>query len=156
MLDSSRLSRRRAGARTALRFGLAALYLGIGLVHLARPEILLPIVPDWVPQPRAVILITGLCEIAGGIGLLTTRWRRSAGIMLALYAVCVLPANIRHALDGIVLPGLPTSWWYHGPRLAFQPVLVWAALYAGGSVDWPFGRAGPASAEGGDHHGDDD
>ena len=140
MVDSSRPSRLRDGLRSALRFGLAAIYVGIGLVHLARPEILLLIVPDWVPQPRAVILVTGFCEIAGGLGLLTARWRGSAGLMLALYAVCVLPANIKHAVDGIVLPGLPTSWWYHGPRLAFQPVLVWAALYAGCILDWPFGR----------------
>jgi uncharacterized membrane protein len=58
--------------------------------------------------------------------------------MLALYAVCVFPANIKHALDGIAVPGLPSSWLYHGPRLAFQPVLVWMALYAGGATSWPF------------------
>ncbi len=28
------------------------------------------------------------------------------------------------------LPYIASSWLYHGPRLAFQPVLVWWALYA--------------------------
>jgi hypothetical protein len=46
------------------------------------------------------------------------------GVMLALYAVCVFPANIKHAIDSVQLPQLPTSWWYHAPRLALQPVLV--------------------------------
>jgi hypothetical protein len=30
------------------------------------------------------------------------------------------------------------SWLYHGPRLAFQPVLMWWALFCAGVIDWPF------------------
>ena len=43
--------------------------------------------------------------------------RRLAGVMLALYAVGVFPANIKHAIEGVDLPPAPNSWWYHGPRL---------------------------------------
>jgi uncharacterized membrane protein len=128
--------------RTWLRRGLALLYGGIGLVHLAAPDKLMPIMPDFVPEPRLVIALTGLCEIAGALGLLTHRLRAAAGVGLALYAVCVYPANLKHAFAGIAVPGLPDTWWYHGPRLAFQPVLVWAALYAGGLLDWPLRRPG--------------
>ena len=45
----------------------------------------------------------------------------------AAYALCVWPANFKHALDGIDLPYIGSSWLYHGPRLAFQPVLIWWA-----------------------------
>jgi uncharacterized membrane protein len=55
-----------------------------------------------------------------------------AGLMLAIYAVCVFPANIRHAFSGVDIAGWPLGWWYHGPRLALQPVLVWWGLWAGG------------------------
>jgi uncharacterized membrane protein len=68
--------------------------------------------------------------------------RKLAGIMLALYAVCVFPANIKHALYDIQVPGLPSSWWYHAPRLLMQPVLVWWALFCSGAIDWPRRRAG--------------
>jgi uncharacterized membrane protein len=91
-------------------------------VHLVAPDGFLPIVPDWVPRPRETVLVTGLCEIAGSIALLTRRLRRFAGVMLALYAVCVFPTNIKHAVDGIHVPPVPDGWWYHGPRLALQPV----------------------------------
>ena len=57
---------------------------------------------------------------------------------MALYAVAVFPANLHHAFNNVIVPGLPSSWWYHAPRLAFQPVFVWWALYVGGVVDWPF------------------
>jgi len=127
--------------RTVLRWVLAIVFVVVGVVHLTQPEILLPIVPNWVPAPRLSILVTGACEIAGGLALLTHRLRRLAGIMLALYAVCVYPANIKHAFDNIPLGGNHLSWWYHGPRLAFQPVIVWWALFCGEVVTWPFSQS---------------
>jgi uncharacterized membrane protein len=123
--------------RRRLRYGLAAIYAFIGVVHLAATDTMLPLMPDWVPEPRLVIQATGLCEIAGAAGLLTRPSRRAAAIGLALYAVCVYPANLKHAFAHVPIDGIPDSWWYHGPRLAFQPVFVWAALWAGGLVDWP-------------------
>ena len=126
--------------RCVMRLLLAAFYVAAGVVHFAAPDAFLPIMPDWVPAPRAVVLATGLCEIAGALALLTPRLRRAAGILLALYAICVFPANIKHAFDGVVVPGLPSSWWYHGPRLAMQPVLVWWALYCGGVLGAPSRR----------------
>jgi uncharacterized membrane protein len=122
---------------TTMRLLMAAFYLAAGVVHVARPDGFMPIVPDWVPFPRQTILATGVCEIAGAVGLLTPRWQELAGIMLALYAVGVWPANFKHAFEHIVVPPIPDSWWYHAPRLAFQPVLVWWALYCSGVVKWP-------------------
>jgi hypothetical protein len=52
----------------------------------------------------------------------------------------VFPANIKHAVDGVVVSGTALGWGYHGPRLLAQPVIVWWALWAGGITDWPFGR----------------
>ena len=124
--------------RTGLRLVLAVLYVAVGVAHLRSTHGFLPIMPAWVPHPLEVILFTGVCEIAGGLGLLVPPLRKAAGVMLALYAVCVFPANLHHALDHVVAPGLPSSWWYHGPRLAFQPVFVWWALFAGGVIEWPF------------------
>lgn len=125
-------------ARLVFQVLLAAIYLGFGALHLEAADKFLPIVPPFVPYPRAVVLLTGGCEIAGGLGLLAPQTRRLAGVMLAIYAVCVWPANIYQALWHVHAPPLPDSWWYHGPRLAFQPVLVWLALFAGGAVTWPF------------------
>jgi uncharacterized membrane protein len=127
-------------ARPILRYLLAAIYLAAGIGHLCLPEKFLLIVPAWVPAPATVIFITGWCEIAGAIALLTARWRRTAGIMLALYAVCVFPANIKQAIEGIPVGPIPDSWWYHAPRLAFQPVLVWWALFCSDVTGWPTRR----------------
>lgn len=125
--------------RTGFRYLLALLYLVAGIVHLRSPGGFVAITPGWVPFPLEVVYFTGVCEIAGAIGLMTNRFRYAAGVGLALYALCVFPANINHALNNIAMGGKTMSWWYHGPRLAFQPVFIWWALWVGGVTNWPFG-----------------
>ena len=124
--------------RTGFRWLLAAFSFLAGIAHLRSPVGFLTITPDWVPLPEAVVAFTGVAEIAGAIGLLVPRIRRAAAIGLAAYAVCVYPANINHAINNLAIGGETMSWLYHGPRLAFQPVFVWLALWVGQVIDWPF------------------
>ena len=124
--------------RSILIAVLAVAYFGFGWVHLLDAAALMPLMPPWVPYPRAVILFTGVCEVAGALALIVPPTRRLAAVMLALYAICVWPANLHHVLTGAHVGGIPDSWWYHGPRLAFQPVLIWAPLWAAGITAWPF------------------
>ncbi|MEZ5708280.1 MAG: DoxX family protein [Blastomonas sp.] len=126
--------------RAAFRLLLALIYFIAGVIHIKSPGGFVAITPAWVPWPEQVVLLTGICEIAGAIGLLTRRFRVAAGIGLALYALCVWPANFNHAINDIAIGGTRLSWWYHGPRLALQPVIIWWALWASGAVDWPFRR----------------
>ncbi len=79
-----------------------------------------------------IVTLTGLAEILGAIGLQIPSLRRAAGLGLALYALCVWPATGSMRSTPCRLRDLPTSWWYHGPRLAAQPLLILAALHAGG------------------------
>jgi len=127
--------------RAVLRWLLGAFFAAAGVAHLRAPEALLSITPDWVPFAPQVIFLTGLFELAAALALVTGPLRKWAGIALALYAVCVFPANIKHAFDGIDISPLPSSWWYHGPRLALQPVIVWCALFCSGAIDWPWRRS---------------
>jgi uncharacterized membrane protein len=130
--------------RGRTRWALALIYIAFGVVHLAVPDALTPIMPPMLPHPKAIVLFTGVCEIIGGMGLILPATRHWAGVALAIYAVCVFPANLYHAFAHVAAPGLPSSWWYHAPRLLFQPVFVWWALWAGEVIDWPFSPQGPA------------
>jgi uncharacterized membrane protein len=134
-------------ARAVMRWLLAAFFVAAAIAHLAVPDVLLSITPDWVPFKPQVIFITGLCEFAGAVALVTRPLRRWAGIALAVYAVCVWPANFKHAFDGIDIPHLSSSWWYHTPRLALQPVIVWWALFCAGVIDWPFAKLSKRSPD---------
>ncbi len=123
--------------RTALRFLLALFYGYAGYAHIVRPEPFLTITPHWVPFPEAVIFWTGIAEIAGAIGLLQPFFeplRRAAGVGLALYALCVWPANINHfAMDMARIDG-GLGLGYHVPRMIAQPLLIWLALWVSGAI----------------------
>lgn len=129
--------------RTALRWLLAALYFAAGVLHLMIPAPFLGITPGWVPFPETVIALTGVAELLGAIALVqpfSAPLRRAGGVGLALYAVCVFPANINHMLIDMAQAEPDLGWAYHAPRMVLQPVLVWLALWVAEVIDWPFGR----------------
>jgi uncharacterized membrane protein len=131
---------RRPSRRAVMRWIIAAFYTAAGIAHLADPEKLLLITPSWVPFARQVIFLTGIFEFFSSVALLTRPFRYWAGVAMAVYAVCVWPANFTHAVDAVNLPYITNSWLYHGPRLALQPVIVWWALYCAHVTDWPIGK----------------
>jgi uncharacterized membrane protein len=132
--------------RWILRILLGAAFVLAGVAHLRWPGPFLSITPAWVPRPELVIAATGVAELLGAGALVAVpRLRRAAAVGLALYAVCVFPANIKHAADAVAARGAGAWWPYHAPRLAFQPVIVWWALFAGGVISWPFGRRRPGT-----------
>lgn len=126
--------------RLGLRWFVVLLYLIAGIFHLALPGPFLTITPTWVPFPQRVIFLTGLCELAGALGLLLPSLRKAAGLALALYAIAVFPANINHAMLDMGLSHPVLGWWYHILRFALQPLIVWAALFASAWINWPFPR----------------
>ena len=120
--------------RTILRWLLAAFYLLAGVIHLVAPTPFLSIMPAWVPAPQAVVFWTGVAEILGAIGLvqgLSRPLRQAAGWGLALYALCVWPANINHLILDLAKPDGGLGLAYHAPRMLAQPVIIWLALWVG-------------------------
>ena len=132
--------------RRLVRWALAALYAAAAAAHLLAPAPFVRIVPGWVPWPAAVVALTGVAEALGAVAVAqpwSAALRRAGSVGLALYALCVWPANVNHLLLDLARTdggGLPLA--YHVPRLAAQPLLIWAALRAGGVLNWPFGGVG--------------
>ncbi len=56
--------------RLVVRLLLAALFLFAGALHLRTPELFLPVMPPWIPFPVGCILVSGVFELLGGLGLL--------------------------------------------------------------------------------------
>ena len=130
--------------RTAARIVLATVFLGAGVLHLMVPGPFVRITPHWVSDPALVVALTGIAELLGAAGLMIPRLRIVAGWALALYCVCVYPANIQHAVSGLTT-GAGLGWAYHGPRLLLQPLIIWWCLWASTAIDWPFKRSQAAT-----------
>lgn len=129
--------------RTAIRWFLVVAYFAAGVLHILVPEPFLGIMPDLVPLPEQVVLLTGIAEIVGAVGLAqgaSARVQRAAAIGLALYALCVWPANIQHMFDDLARRDSGLGLAYHIPRMIAQPIIIWAALWCARVIDWPFVR----------------
>ena len=100
-----------------------------GAIHLARPETYEPIMPDFVPAHREVILASGVAEILCAAGLLHPSTRRLAGWVSAGLLVAVYPANLKMAGDAARSDRRGAQAVAFG-RLPLQIPLVWSAIRA--------------------------
>ena len=120
--------------KSALRLVLAVFYALAGYLHLADPEPFIAIMPAAIAFKAEIVWWTGIAEIMGAIGLVqmfSTALRRAAGIALALYALCVWPANINHFIMDMARADGGLGLAYHVPRMIAQPLIIWWALWAG-------------------------
>lgn len=117
--------------RTALRFLLAAFFAAAGVGHFTQTAFFVEIVPAYLPAPLALVYVSGVAEILGGVGVLIPKVRRYAGWGLLALLVAVFPANLNMALNPRPLQHAPA--WMGQPsqlglwlRLPFQAVfMVW-------------------------------
>lgn len=111
----------------ATRYALATMLVFTASAHFTKmKEDLIRMVPDWVPWPRGVVHFTGLCELAGALGLLVPSLRLAAGIALIAFFILVFPANVKAARSGVGMGGKSaTPFWLRAPMQALFIVLTW-------------------------------
>jgi uncharacterized membrane protein len=91
-----------------LRVLLALFFIFTGTMHFVRPASFVDIVPPFLPHPHALVVISGVFEILGGLGLLVPGLRRLAGYGLILLLIAVFPANIYMLMQGYQQNGFST------------------------------------------------
>jgi uncharacterized membrane protein len=116
--------------QAAVRLILAAFMVGVGVMHFVDPEPFVRIVPPYLPAPAALVAVSGVFEVLGGIGLLVPWARRFAGLGLVALFVAVFPANVYMATHGIQpVDGVEVSAVAAWGRLPLQLVLIWIAWW---------------------------
>ena len=121
---------------TIVRIVIAVVFIGMGINHFVptSARVMATMIPptlrrEGLLRPRNLVYLTGVCEIAGGIGLLVPQTRLAAGIALVVFLAAVFPANAYAAAHRERFGTLAIPFW---PRLAGQVVLaaliVWVAV----------------------------
>jgi uncharacterized membrane protein len=101
-----------------------------GVSHLVITDRFLGQLPTWLPLRMPIVQISGVIEIGFAVALVVARrHRRQVGRALAILFVAVFPANLYQAIAGTSAFGLDTPFLRWG-RLAFQPLLIVAALWS--------------------------
>lgn len=115
--------------RTSRRL-LAAIFVFAGVMHFVIPANYVQIMPPWLPMHRELVYLSGVLEIAGGVGLLIDRTRRAAGLGLVLLLIAVWPANLQMVLNARVTDEPlwhETLLWLRLPLQLALIVWVWRA-----------------------------
>ena len=88
---------------------------------------MLPPAPTVFPSPLSMVIVSGICELLGAIGLFLPRLRHTAALWIAIMMVLIFPVNIFVAgqiFFGLQMPSVPV-------RLAMQMIYIWIVLVAG-------------------------
>ena len=115
----------------ATRWALATMLVFTASAHFTKMKgALLRMMPDWVPQPMALVYFTGVCEIAGAVGLVVPYLRQAAGIALIVFFIVVFPANVKATQSGVAVGSKrPTPLWLRASmQLLFIGLTWWSAL----------------------------
>jgi len=108
---------------------IAGIFAVSGVVHLVKPEVYEPLIPDWLPGAREIVLGSGVAELVCAAGLAYPRTRGAAGWASAALLVGVFPGNVQMAVDAM---GTDNTALKVGSlvRLPLQAPLVWLAVKA--------------------------
>lgn len=108
------------------RATLALFFMIAGSSHFIEPAPYLAIVPSYVPWPSAMVAVSGVAEILGGLGVCLRSTRRAAGWGLIALLIAVFPANIHAISSGMIIGGHALPAWMLWARLPFQLLfIVW-------------------------------
>jgi uncharacterized membrane protein len=115
---------REAGRRS--RGLLAAFFMAAGVNHFVKPRPYEKIVPPLLEgDAKRLVLISGIAELAGGLGVLFPATRRLSGAGLVALLAAVFPANMYMAQEPERFSKIPR--WALYARLGLQPLMMrWA------------------------------
>ena len=119
-----------SSSQASARDALSLMLIFTGISHFtSMKEDFVRMMPPSIPWPRAMVYFTGVCEIAGAVGLLLPKFRGVAAYCLIALFLAVLPANIHAARAGVTLRGKPaTNLWLRVPmQILFIAIAFWSA-----------------------------
>lgn len=111
-----------------IRIALAAAFVGMGVSHF-RPgprRVMAKMIPPGLrgrspATADRLVLLTGVCEIAGGVGLLIPLVAPLAATALIVFLVAVFPANAYAAENPETFKSLAIPFW---PRYLGQLAII--------------------------------
>jgi len=112
---------------------LGIFFVNVGIAHFTDTAWFEPIVPAALGDPTFWVLLTGIMEIALGLGLAIPHTRRYAGLLMALFLVGIYWANFNMWINDIPLEGKTFATIWHVLRLVGQIIMIIIALFVG---DW--------------------
>jgi uncharacterized membrane protein len=104
--------------------------LASGVLHFTRTALMASIIPPFFASRPQLVVLTGVLEFAGAVGLLLPAFTRVTSACLAVFMIAIFPANVSAAgqtVGGLQMPSVPV-------RLTMQVVYILLLLIGGWGV----------------------
>ena len=116
------------------RIAMSSMLVFTAIGHFVYLEGMTMMLPEIIPYKKGVIIFTGVIEILAAITLLISVLRKQTSILLILFFVVLLPANIHAALNKVDFQkadytgkGVSYLWF----RVPLQLLFIWWVWYFG-------------------------
>lgn len=101
---------------------VALFFMVGGIAHFVVTEKFIAIMPSYLSFHKELVIISGVFELIGAIGILIPRTRLISAYGLIALSVAVFPANINMALNPDQFPDVSKVLLYM--RLPFQFLII--------------------------------
>ena len=109
---------------------LGVFFITAGIMHFVAGDEYIAMMPVSFPWDGALVYLSGLLELAGGIGVMIPTFRRASGIGLIVLLVAVFPANVHVAMHGLPVGQTQLPFWALWLRLPLQIVFLYIQMFA--------------------------
>ena len=117
------------GLSMAGRAAMGVMLLVTGIAHFTNTDQMIAMMPDPLPWKKELVYFTGLCELLAIPGLLWEKTRRVTAVLLIVFFVAVLPANIAGSLNEAGMGGSEYGPIYLLFRIPLQIFFIWWTWY---------------------------
>jgi uncharacterized membrane protein len=116
------------------RIAMSVMLVLLPLPILHFPKEWLSMLPGFIPFKLGIVYLTGIFEMAAAAGLQIAGWRDLTGMLLIIFFILVLPANIYSAIKHIdcqkgTTDGKgPNYLWFRVPLQVFFILWVYFSI----------------------------
>ena len=121
----------RIGLSLTGRIAMAAMLVATGISHFTNTDQMVVMMPDFMPAKRELVYFTGVCELVAVVGLVWNKTARLASVLLIVFCVLVLPANIAGSLKSVNFGGMEYGPVYLLLRVPMQLFFIWWVWWFG-------------------------
>ncbi|QNL51799.1 hypothetical protein H8S90_09580 [Olivibacter sp. SDN3] len=107
------------------RIAMAAMLIITAIAHFVFTKGMSMMLPDFIPYKTELVYLTGIIEAMAAVGILISKYQKLTGLLLIVFFVLVIPANIYATLKHVDMENAtfegdgPNYLWYRIPLQAF-------------------------------------
>jgi len=113
------------------RVSLAVMLIVTGIAHFTSADLMIEMMPEFMPMKREIVYFTGVCELLAVVGLLLRKTSKLTAIMLIIFFIAILPANIVGSMKQVPLGGMENGAMYLLFRVPLQILFIFWIYYFG-------------------------